>query len=175
MAANARLTPATSTAAPVVRTRIEPMRARIGVLSRGSAPSSTIGVQSVADTADGLERASLERSIELVAEVSDVHLDDVGVPFEVVVPHVLEDRGLRHDLALAPEEELEKSHLARREVDLDLSSPRSPSARVESEIPGLQDGGSLSRTAADERPQPSEKDDERERLGHIVIGAGVQR
>ena len=44
-------------------------------------------------------------TLELLAEVAHVGLDDVRVPTEVVVPDMVEDLGLREDLPRVDQEE----------------------------------------------------------------------
>src|SRR3712207_8328047 len=50
-----------------------------------------------------------ELTVELVAEVPDVDLHDVGVTAEVVLPDVAEDLPLGEHFALVPQEEDRKS------------------------------------------------------------------
>ena len=64
-----------------------------------------------------------ERLVELLAQMADVHLDDVRITLEREVPHVVEDLGLRHDLAGAAHQELEHRELACGERDLDVAAP----------------------------------------------------
>src|SRR4051794_11617344 len=50
--------------------------------------------QGVAHPADGVQQPGLG-GVDLAAQVGDVGLDDVRLPVEVVVPHVVEDLRLR--------------------------------------------------------------------------------
>ena len=108
--------------------------------------------EAVAGAAHGLDRRAAERPVELVAQVADVDLDDVRVALEVVVPDVVEDVALRHDLALAAQQVLEQRELARRQVDSAPAPPRG--RRVEPEVAGLEHGrplGAPRRTSARRR------------------------
>ena len=107
--------------------------------------------------------------------MADVHLDDVRVALEGEVPHVVEDLGLRHDLAGAPHQELEHRELARGERDVDVAAAAPVRDRVEGEVAGGVDDRARSAGAPEQRAQPGEEHDERERLGEEVVGAGVER
>ena len=107
--------------------------------------------------------------------MTDVDLDDVRVALEVVVPHVVEDLTLRHDVALAPKQELEQRELARREIDLGIAAPHSLGRRIEAEVARLEHRRAFGGAAPDQRPQPRDEDRVRERLGQVVVGAGVER
>src|SRR6266540_4318176 len=139
----AMATPTTTTAATVVRTRTVPTRVRIRV-AQDRRSSAAIGRQPVASPAHRLDRDPTEGPVELVAQTPHVHLDDVGVALEVVVPDVLEDLALGDDLAPAAHQE-------------------------------LQQGWPLPGAPAQQGPQPGEQHRVGERLGQVVIGAGVER
>src|SRR5688572_3394505 len=61
--------------------------------------SAAIRGEPVAGATDRLHRGPTEGTVELGAEAPDVDLDDVGVPLEIVVPHVGQDVPLGDDLA----------------------------------------------------------------------------
>ena len=66
-------------------------------------------------------------------EVADVHLDDVRVALEVDAPHVVEDLGLRRDVAVLAHQELEQRELARGQPDVGVAAARAARAGVELE------------------------------------------
>jgi lysylphosphatidylglycerol synthetase-like protein (DUF2156 family) len=71
------------------------------VIGRFFVPS---GAQPVAGATDGLDGVALERSVDLVAQVADVDVDDVRRAGEGEVPHVLEQvRAAEHDAGVAHE------------------------------------------------------------------------
>src|SRR5687768_10346181 len=74
IAAARRAAPTKTTALEVVRTLTN--------LRRGSERDDlpTIGIQAVTEPSYGLDRTAAETPIDLVSEVADVHLDDVGIP-----------------------------------------------------------------------------------------------
>src|SRR4029453_1206234 len=122
-----RARPTRTVAATVVRTRTAPALARTSRSSdqRGrrpgdgpDPPSPAIFRHPIARSPDGLDRRPPERAVELVAQAPDVHLDDVGVAFEVDVPHVVQDLALGHDAARPAHQELEGRQLPRRQLAL---------------------------------------------------------
>src|SRR3954447_20749078 len=74
-----------------VATTVRRTRTDCGHQCRRGAASSVIGQELVARAAHGLDRLHPERRVDLLAEVADVHLHDVGVAREVDAPHVVED------------------------------------------------------------------------------------
>src|SRR6476661_488919 len=155
----------TSVAARVVRTRTPARRC----------PLATIGLESVAHAALGLDRVPAERLVDLASNVADVDLDDVVVTVVVGVPDVLQDVGLAHHLAGVPHQVLQQPVLPRRELDRRVAAVNAASTRVEPEVSGGQDDRPLGRPSAYERTQPRHQHRERERLRQVVVGAEVER
>src|SRR6476660_6162433 len=120
-AARTDAVPTIATAVAVTRTRMPAGRRRRAHPRKLPRRSATVGRQSVPGHADGLDPVPVERAVELGAQVPDVDLHDVEIPVEAPVPHVVEDVGLRNDVAAATEQELQERHLARCERNLDLA------------------------------------------------------
>ena len=76
---------------------------------------------------------------------------------------------------MIPEEELEQRELARRQVDLDVAAPHTLRGRIERQVARGEHRRTLGRAAPDQRAQPGDENGVRERLGQVVIGAGVER
>src|SRR4051812_21844484 len=102
IAPRSRTAPTTSTAATVERTRTVPARCH------QPRRSAAIDRQPVSHAPYGLDRLPAEGPVQLVAQAPHVHLDDVRIALEVVVPDVREDLPFGDDLALAPQQELQK-------------------------------------------------------------------
>src|SRR5215213_11946580 len=114
MAPRSRTMATTSTAATVVRTRTD---------ARLQRASATVARQPVPRTAQRLDRLASERAVDLVAEVSDVDLDDVGIALEVKVPHSREDLPLGEHVPLMTGQEGEQRVLPSGELDLGITAP----------------------------------------------------
>src|SRR4029078_2583635 len=64
----------------------------------GRAAPSAVGAEPVPRAAQGLGVLPTERLVHLAPQAPDVHLDDVGIALEVVVPDVFEDLRLGHHI-----------------------------------------------------------------------------
>src|SRR3954469_8558324 len=129
--------------------------------------SAALGVEAVAHAADRFDRVPGERGVDLLAEVPDVHLDDIVVPVERRVPDVGQDLGLADRVPAVPHQELEQAVLARRERDLPSAALDPSPGHVEGQVARGQHHRPLRSTAPDQRPQPRHQDQEAERLGQV--------
>src|SRR5438105_705277 len=125
-----RATATIPTATVVVRERIVPIGRADG--------SGAIGPQPVAGAAHGLEGPVAERAVDLAAKVTDVDLDDVAVAVEGEVPHVVEQRLLRDDVAFPAHQRLQEGELTTGELDVHAVAGAAVGADVEHEAAGLQ-------------------------------------
>src|SRR5438105_4122011 len=135
---------------------------------------SAIGIEPVAGAAQGLDGVAAERGVDLLAEVPDVDLHDVVVAVEGVVPHVLDDVRLRHDLARPVHQVLEQRELPGRELDFDVAPPAPVRRRVEAEVAGPEHGRTFPPAPADEGPEVGDQHHEREGFGEEIVGARVE-
>src|SRR5882757_2427737 len=69
-----------------------------------------------ADAANGVQHSRPIAVFELAPEVTDEHVDDVGVDVPGVAPHVFEQLGTAQDLARMAGQHVEQVELPRREV-----------------------------------------------------------
>ena len=73
-----------------------------------------------------------------------------------------------------PGQEGEQRELPRGQLELDVSAPGPPRRRVEPQVAGLELGRALPGTTSGDGPQPGHEHRERERLGQVVVRAGVE-
>src|SRR5581483_7860195 len=133
------------------------------------------GADHVAGIADGSQQLPLLIRIDLLPELADVHVDDIGLRVEVIVPHVLEQHGPGNDLTGVAHEVLEQLELPRLQLDRARAAPDLAAEQIYAQIPDFQRGlcGILP-------PPPAEPIDAREqlaegeRLGEVVIAARAQ-
>ena len=116
-----------------------------------------------------------ERRVDLAADAAEVDLDDVGVAVEVDVPGVGQELGLRHGRAGVAHQVLEDGELLARQVDVVATARGTCGRPGRAEVVDLDRRPVGRRTAAQQGPQPGQQHDERERLGEVVVGAGVER
>src|SRR5690554_3976631 len=88
-------------------------------------------LDAVADAADGGDQVGAE----LLAQVADVDVDDVGAGVEVVAPHVREQLLTRQGLTAVADQHLGERELARRQLDLAVPGIRPTAAQVETDVP----------------------------------------
>src|SRR2546429_8407088 len=100
-------------------------RALTGIRKRMLVP------QSVPGPSNSLERLSPKGPVDLVSQIADVDLHDVGLGIEREVPHVFDERCLRQHLAGAAHQELEECELLRCERNRDVTAPNVASGGVE--------------------------------------------
>ena len=78
---------------------------------------------------------------ELLAQVADVDVDDVGAGVEVEAPDLVEQLLAGQHLAGVGHEDLGERELARRQVDLLAADGGPAGAEVEADAAGLEDVG----------------------------------
>ena len=114
--------------------------------------------------------------VDLLAQAVDEHVDDVGARVEAVVPDVRQDHRLRHHAAGVAHQVFEQRELARPQRSmLAAAAHRAPRTQVEREVADRQPRRRRRRRgAADQRLDAGEQLRERERLGQVVVAAGLQ-
>ena len=115
------------------------------------------------------------RIVELAAEPLHVDVDDVGKRVVVLVPDVLGDVGAADDVSGLPGEVFEERVFAAGQRNLGAGPTDALSADVDRQRTDLE---ALRRertaVAPRERAQAGEQLAEIERLGQVVVGAGVE-
>src|SRR5215208_7185885 len=128
----------------------------------------------VAGPAQGVDQARSATFFQLLAELADVHLKDVGVPAEVVAPDALHQEVSRQDPTRVLHELAQQVVLGRGQLDRPVASMGHPGPGVQDEIPESMDRGPVGLLAPEERPDPRDQHLEGERLDDVVIGAMLQ-
>src|SRR3954452_12605746 len=113
-------------------------------------------------------------SPELAAQVADVDVDDVGGPLVVGIPDVIEQPRAADQLARMAGEVLEDRELASGQLDRGPADGDQVPGRVDDKLADAQLRRALGGPAADQRAYAREQLPEVERLGQVVVGAGVE-
>src|SRR5262249_7743072 len=127
------------------------------------------------DPAYGMnERVGL-LTVDLAADASDIHVDDVGRGVKMQIPYMLQQHRPGHDLVGVADQVFEDLEFARQQLKLAAAAMRGPGHEVHLEIADAQDGllddgGGAPRQRLDARQQLGE----RERLDQVVVAAGAQ-
>jgi hypothetical protein len=94
---------------------------------------------------------------------------------EVVAPHALVDERAGQHLTRVAQEELEQVRLGRRQLEASPAASRVHRAEIERQIGKAEDVRRfLLESAPQECAQPREQLFERERLGKVIVGAGIE-
>src|SRR6516164_914962 len=87
-----------------------------------SRPRSVLGalicLQAIADATNGRNLNRALGTVELLPQVADVHVDDVGVRGEAVAEHALQDHGARDDVPAIAQEQRQQRKLLLRQLEL---------------------------------------------------------
>jgi hypothetical protein len=129
------------------------------------------------DPAHGVDQPRRAAFLRLSPQVADVHVERIGARAEVVAPDALEDDRARQHLPGIPQEQLEQRELGARELDRRVAAPDLARSEVELEVGEPQSrvrGLVVARRAPEQRAQPSEELRQGERLGEIVVRAGIE-
>ena len=132
------------------------------------------GLQDVAGTADGVDHR-LPAGVDLLAQVADVELDDVGLAAEVVVPDPVEDLRLAQHPARVAHEEPQQLELGRGQLDPVAAAVYLVRVLVQGQVADGQPGRAGVPAGAGPAQQPAQPGQhllQAERLGDVVVAAG---
>jgi hypothetical protein len=132
------------------------------------------GSQSVAGAADRFDEAVPTPSVDLAAQAPDVHLDDVGAPGVVRVPHAVEQLLLGEDPVRVAGQVLEEGVLLGGQAQARSPASGHEPRRVELEVGHPDQRMTGSRRAPAQRARPGQELRHRERLRQVVVRTTVQ-
>src|SRR5829696_2897061 len=121
-----------------------------------------------------LDQAAGVGIVELLTELADVDVDDVGHLRKIVIPNMLGDHRPRQDPAGVAEEIFEKAKLLVRQDKLGLAAPDTAGRRVETDVADLEGGSQRLSWTAGEGAEAGGQFGEGEGLDQVVVGTGVE-
>ena len=127
-------------------------------------------LEAVAEAADGGD----DVGAELLADAGDEHFDGVRIAVEILVVDMLDQLGAADHLALVVHQIGQELIFLRGQLHRLAGLGHLARARVEADVAGDQLGAGIARRAADQRAQAGDQLLGLERLGEIIVGAGIE-
>ena len=90
--------------------------------------------QAIAGAAHRVQQRAVEILVDLLPQPADMHVDDVGLRVEVIVPDVLEQHRAGHDMAGVAHQVFEQLELARQQLDRLVAALDRAGQQVELEV-----------------------------------------
>ncbi len=131
---------------------------------------SARGCQQIAEAADRLD----DLDPELLAHAADEDLDRVGIAIEVLVVEMLHKLGARDHASGMVHQISEQTIFMRRELDRIAVDGHPSGARIEPHRTAVELALGVAGGAPQQRAHPGQHLFEMERLGHIVVGTGIE-
>ena len=126
--------------------------------------------KNVSYAADGMDERVVKAFVYLAPEAAHVHVDDIGLRIEMVVPDFLEKHRARHHLPRMPHQVLEQPKLARLKRDGSSRARHHAGKQIELQVADAKSGLRAFALAA-----PSEHFDTSEKLGEPIARLGKRR
>src|SRR5581483_2171198 len=131
--------------------------------------------QPIADAAHRVQQSRLEPGIDLLPEPAYMHVYDIGLRVEMVLPHVFEQHRAGHHLAGMAHQVFEQFELAPLQLDLPAAARDPMRQEVDAQVGDGQHGLDRRAVAAPRQGlEPGQQLAEGERLGQVVVAAGAQ-
>ena len=122
-----------------------------------------------------MQQGAVEAAVDLASQAAHVHVDDIGLRVEMVLPHAFEQHGARHDLVRPPHQKLEQTKLSRLQADGNTGTLDGAGQEVHLQIRELQVGGSgVALSPAQERLQARQQLGEREGFAQVVVSPRLE-
>src|SRR3954453_16791115 len=129
--------------------------------------------ENIPNSSDGVNHQLL--FTDLAPQAMHEHIDDIGLRIETVIKYVFEDHVLCAGPIWVAHQVFEQCEFARLQVDLQAAAPHLAREQIHGQIAYRQSGWFRGLGgAANERLDASQQLREGERLGKIVISAGLK-
>src|ERR1700722_2793364 len=158
---------------PVVATVVATTNA-MATRTAGDRKNSSIVVQHETGSTDIHDQRGAAPYVDLLAQIADVHVDDIGLEREVVVPHVLEQHRARDHLTGMAQEVLQKLEFARQQINPGASAMHRLFDQVHFKVANMQLRGAHVVEAAYQRFDPRGQLRHRERFAEIIVPSRLQ-
>src|SRR5215207_2718244 len=112
--------------------------------------------------------------VDLLPQTPDIDLDDIGIAVEIVGPNPVKDRHLRDHEPGATDEVLEYRELACGTPDFRTAAQTAVPGRVKAQVAHLDRRWNTYGSPAKQGTEMGNEHRKGERLGQVVVGAGVE-
>ena len=130
-------------------------------------------MESVPRAGNGLQKLLGLAPVDLLPQMTDVHINDVCLWIEMVVPDLLQQHRSRHDVTGMAHQEFQDLELARQQRDLPSAAPSGARLEVQLQIGiGKPDRGSIA--PAQKRLDSGQKFRKGIGLCQVIIAAALQ-
>src|ERR1700722_11125464 len=136
--------------------------------------NSSMSVQHEARAADVHDQRWRAFCVDLFPQVTDVDVNDVGLEREMILPDFLQQHGPRDHSSGMAKEILQKTKLARQQIDPGAAAVDSLFDQIHFEIADVQFRGAYVIEAAQHRLYPRRKFDHRKWLCQVVVATRLQ-
>src|SRR6267378_1796573 len=130
--------------------------------------------QTVTRSAHCVDESLRRVNIDLSAQVVDIDVDYVGQSIGRELPNMMDDRRPRHILAGVEHEVFEQSEFFGGEFDRAAAATYHSPYAIQFQIQAAQDGLKRETAPAQQRPHASGELGKSERLGQIIVSAGIE-
>src|SRR5271157_529877 len=131
--------------------------------------------QHVSLPAQSVNQSGAPAVVQLTAQAGDVNLDDVAEALPVEVIEMLQQLGFRNNSARTVRQVFKDAIFHCRETDELTLAAHGQISGVDLDVANLQHRRTLSFAATDQRLSARQQFSKIERLGNIIVGAGVQQ
>src|ERR1700733_4210734 len=135
---------------------------------------SSMVVQHETGSTDIHDQRSATLYVDLLAQIADMHVDDIGLERKVVVPHVLKQHRARDHLVGMTQEVFQKLEFARQQIDPGAATMHRLFDQVHFKIAGMQLGSAHIVEAAHQRFDPRGQFHHRKGFAEIVVASRLE-
>jgi hypothetical protein len=133
-----------------------------------------VGLQHVSTPTNGMDEFFAAASVNLVAQIIHVDIDDVRKRVEVLVPHMFGDHGSCEHAAGVAHQVFEQGIFLEGQLDPLPSSGHIAGRRIEDKIIDLEYARALGGATSKKGPNPRKQFIDGERFGQVVIRSRIE-
>src|SRR6266540_3591000 len=130
--------------------------------------------EDVSDPPYSMNEFGFSVTIDFLAQIVDVDVDNVGEGVKGIVPDMIGDHGSGQHLVRVAHKIFQKAVFLGSEVDLLVLTPDLMGDRVETQVRETEFRAFIHLASTQERPDPGKQLCKSERLGQVIVRSGVK-